>query len=104
MIEGLTYDEVKAIVGESLITRLATNPAPTEADVEQVRSKLQADTDAGRRALVTTYLYKPLVGMVQQIAPNGNRTGYTYNVNNLLQTVRNHAGKVVEEYDYNYKQ
>lgn len=103
-IEGLTYDEVKAIVGESLITRLATNPAPTEADVEQVRSKLQADAGTGRRALVTTYLYKPLVGMVQQIAPNGNKTGYTYNVNNLLQTVRNHAGKVVEEYDYNYKQ
>ena len=103
-IEGLTYDEVKNIVGEALITRLATNPAPTEADVEQIRSKLKANADADRRALVTTYLYKPLVGMVQQIAPNGNKTGYTYNGNNLLQTVRNHNGKIVEEYDYNYKQ
>lgn len=103
-IEGLTYSEVKNVVGEALIASIATNPAPTEAVVEQIRSKLLADTDISGRAFITTYLYKPLVGMVQQKAPNGEKTTYTYNSNNLLQSVRDHTGKTVEQYDYNYKQ
>lgn len=102
-VEGATYDEVKNILGESFITSLAANTAPTEAAVEQIRTKLQANAGISQRVLITTYLYKPLVGMIYEIAPNGEKTSYSYNGNNQLQTVREHSGKVIEQYDYNYK-
>lgn len=102
-IEGLTYDEVKNVLGENLMTNIAFNPAPTEAIVEQIRTKLSENPDVNKRALITTYLYKPLVGMVQQISPNGEKTSYVYDGNNRLHAVRDHDGKDVEQYDYNYK-
>lgn len=102
-IEGATYDEVKSILGESFITSLAANTAPTEATIEQIRTKLQANAGISQRVLITTYLYKPLVGLIHEIASNGEKTSYSYNGNNQLQTVRDHSGKVVEQYDYNYK-
>lgn len=102
-IEGLTYDEVKNVLGESLITSLASNLAPAESTVEQIRTKLLANTGVSSRVLITTYLYKPLVGLIQQIMPNGEKTSYVYNANNLLHVVRDYDGKDVEQYDYNYK-
>lgn len=102
-IEGVTYDEVKNILGESFITSLASNSAPTEAAIEQIRIKLLANVSISQRVLVTTYLYKPLVGMAHEIAPNGEKTSYSYNGNNQLQMLRDHSGKIVEQYEYNYK-
>lgn len=102
-VEGATYDEVKNILGESFITSLAANTAPTELVIEQIRTKLQANSGISQRVLITTYLYKPLVGMIHEVAPNGEKTSYSYNGNNQLQTVRDHSGKVIEQYDYNYK-
>lgn len=102
-IEGVTYDEVKNILGESFITSLASNSAPTEAAIEQIRIKLLANASISQRVLVTTYLYKPLVGMAHEIAPNGEKTSYSYNGNNQLQMLRDHSGKILEQYEYNYK-
>jgi len=55
-----------------------------------------------KKALVTTYTYKPLTGMLTMTDPRGVVTNYDYDSFGRLNKVTQ-AGRVVEEYKYNYK-
>lgn len=98
-IEGKTYEAV-ASLSVSGFGQLPTNTNATSiaAILNSVRNGLANDN-----ALVTTYLYKPLVGTTETIAPNGQKTTFEYDAFNRLLRVKDHNSKVVEEYDYNYK-
>lgn len=54
---------------------------------------------------VTTYTYDPLVGVRSITPPSGIREMYIYDTNNRLKEVReqNQTGKLLKEYQYNYK-
>lgn len=54
-------------------------------------------------AQVTTYTYKPLVGMTSKTNPNGVTTYYEYDLFGRLKYVKDHNGKIIEQYDYHYK-
>ena len=54
-------------------------------------------------ALVTTYDYKPLVGMTKKIEPNGTTTTYEYDVLGRLAKIYDHHGTVTQMFQYNYK-
>ena len=97
-IEGATYAEVKAVFGGT-IPALGSS-ALTAAQISTLRSKLSA-------ALVTTYTYKPLVGILTATAPNGITTYYEYDTFNRLKRtyiIENGTEKTVQSYDYHYKQ
>lgn len=98
-IEGKTYEAVEGI-SQTGIRQLPTNAsaASITAILNTVRNGLANDN-----ALVTTYLYNPLVGMAETIEPNKGKTTFEYDDFNRLLRVKDHNGKVVEEYDYNYK-
>lgn len=53
--------------------------------------------------LVTTYTWKPLVGILTATDPRGAVTTCEYDTFGRLQTVRDHNGHAVENYDYHYK-
>ena len=53
---------------------------------------------------VTTATYIPLVGMASMTDPSGRETTYEYNAHNHLMRVRDHKGKVVNEYEYSFDQ
>ena len=53
-------------------------------------------------ALVTTYTYKPLVGIASMTDPRGVVTNYEYDGFGRLKTVTQ-AGKVIEKYDYHFR-
>jgi len=53
-------------------------------------------------ALITTYTYKPFVGIQTMTDPRGVITNYDYDSSERLQKVTQ-AGKVIESYDYYYK-
>lgn len=97
-ITGATYQEVVNWLGGSkVVDELANKALPTEADLKRLRSTLSAYP-----VLLTTYLYEPGIGIRELTAPNGKKTTYEYDSFNRLFCIKNHEGKIVSKYNYNY--
>lgn len=54
-------------------------------------------------AMVTTYAYKPLVGVSTITDPKGHTTTYTYDSFGRLEFVKDNRGNILSENQYNYK-
>ena len=54
-------------------------------------------------SLVTTYTYKPFVGVTSITDPSGRITYYNYDSLGRLESLQNDEGKLVEHYEYHYK-
>jgi len=58
--------------------------------------------DGLSNAMVTTYTYKPLVGLTSSTDPNGIPTYYEYDAFGRLIIVRDIDNNIVKNYDYHY--
>ena len=100
-IENATFTEVetaaKTVFSVANADSLAVLATPNESKLKD--GSLQK---ALPNALVTTYTYKPLVGMETMTDPRGVVTKYEYDPFGRLKTVTK-AEKVIETYDYHYK-
>lgn len=81
-IKGATYDRVKSVLTESVINRLSTSIEPSESDLKKLND-LRSNVSLGN-IMVTTYTYKPLVGMTSATDPSGKTTYYEYDGFNQL--------------------
>jgi len=55
-------------------------------------------------ALVTTYTYKPLVGMTSETDPSGRTIYYEYDAFGRLSQIKDDEKKIIKEFKYNYAQ
>ena len=55
-------------------------------------------------AMMTTYTYKPLVGISSETDPSGRTTFYEYDIFGRLKSVKDEEKKIVKVYQYNYAQ
>lgn len=55
-------------------------------------------------SMITTYTYKPLVGVSTITDPKGYTTYYNYDTFGRLQNVKDKDGKILSENEYHYKQ
>ena len=104
-IKGATYSEVCVKIGnnneqtgKNTLEAIANKAEPTSSDwtaINNLRTQLP-------NAMVTTYTYKPLVGMQTMTDPHGVITNYDYDPFGRLQKVTQ-SGKVIESYEYHYK-
>lgn len=99
-IEGLTYDEVRSLVGDNIINNLAQKTMPSRSDIEQVRASISA---SGKTAFVSTYSHYPLIGEATVTNPQGVTTNYTYDTFNRLYLTRNDEKNIVAQYRYAYQ-
>ena len=53
-------------------------------------------------AFVTTYTYKPMVGISSITDENGKTTTFEYDTFNRLSTVKDYIGNILNEYQYNF--
>lgn len=106
-IENATYGEVENILGDSLIANIANEIVPDEESlkiVSSLRSLLP-------HAMVYTYTYQPLVGMISETDPTGMSIFYTYDQCGRLKEkyrmvaddLKMQRKELIESYEYHYK-
>jgi YD repeat-containing protein len=102
-IEGITYTQLSNALTTLFITSLLnnTNNAEIVANLQSLRSTLNNNSETNV-ALVTTYTYKPLVGMLTETDPRGLTTTYEYDSYNRLKCIRDPNGKILKKMDYHY--
>jgi len=103
-IKNASLADVKTALGydDTQIETLAANNAP---DVSTIRTKL-TDYFKDKTAQVTTYTYKPLVGMLTATDPRGVTTYYDYdNFNRLIDSyiIEDGVKKIVQSNAYHYQ-
>ena len=101
-VEGATYTQASAVGGD-IVT------ASDQSQVGYSETNLLAKLDAFRNDAtlngfqITTYTYKPLIGVSSITPPSGIREIYIYDTANRLQEVRDASGKLLKSYEYHYK-
>lgn len=102
VIDQATYNEVKAALGTTLIDRVAQSYLVSDNDMAKLNQLRQLLLNA----LVTTYTYKPLVGITSFTEPNEQTTYYDYDGFGRLKEVYIKNGnpkQVINSYEYNFK-
>lgn len=103
-IKNATYAEVATVLTQAAIDNL--NSIQTEANMETIiknaSDKLRSDSRL-TKAIVTTYTYKPLVGMTSKTDARGITEYYKYDGMQRLQTVFDHLNNLKRSFDYYYR-
>ena len=104
-IEGAVYDNIK---NNTLITAIinasnsdAANPA-TESSLITALDALRNDVNF-KNFQMATFTYDPLIGVTTLTPPSGIREIYKYDSANRLEKIVDEEGKILKEYQYNYK-
>lgn len=95
-IEGKAYVSIPSDLGSAI--RNTTSETSLFSLFEDLRNH-----EAMEDALLTTYTYKPLVGITGVIDAKGLKTTYHYDTFGRLLYIKDAEGKLVEEYTYHYK-
>lgn len=101
-VRNAQYLDVKNAIGynDIQLDNLASQSMPSSTLIFQLGNLLRNNLP---NAFVTTCVYKPLVGILTKVAPDGKLIYYEYDNYNRLSCIKNHDLKVLERYNYNYK-
>lgn len=95
-IIGKNYNDALSQSGIDLLT--LNNMSSTSSQIRSELNKLYLLTGC----YVSTYTYKPLVGILTETDPKQRTTFFEYDQQNRLRTVRNHENKIIKTFCYNY--
>ena len=96
-INNATYDEVKSGLGGAAPESLSNHTTIDSIKVEALRFSTQLGLSH-----ISTFYYKPLVGLRKTIEPTGITTYYNFNSFGQLESIENHSRNKLSEYGYNY--
>lgn len=100
-IKNATYHEVESLLGgESYMNDLSSSIIPSEqilTNINNLRTQLPD-------AQITTYTYKPLVGMTSMTDLRGVKIFYEYDDFNRLKCIKDNNGNIIQKFDYHYKE
>ncbi len=93
--EGIPLDLISAI-------EAASSSSGSESALILALKNLR-NSSALDKSKVTTYTYKPLIGISTVTDPNGKMSTYEYDSNNRLKLIRDDHGHILSENQYNYR-
>lgn len=98
-IENMEY----SLIPSSLITAIQTASNNNNESALLTALTNLRNHSALTNAMVTTYTYKPLVGVTTITDPRGYKTTYQYDNFGRLKFVRDTDGNILEEHQYHYR-
>ncbi len=98
-IKNATLNQVSDALTGTTPDLLANLIIPDMQKVEALRQHPDLSN-----AQITTYTYKPLVGMTSKTDPRGVTTFYEYDDFNRLKCIKDNQGNVIQKFDYHYKE
>lgn len=96
-IKNASFDDVSNALHGTTPDELSSSSNPDMSKVNALRADLP-------NAQVTTYTYKPLIGIWTATDPRGITTTYNYDDFNRLMNIKDLNGKTLKSFDYHYKQ
>ncbi|RAJ77303.1 YD repeat-containing protein [Chitinophaga dinghuensis] len=93
------YNTVKSFIDPNVLNNPATTDIVMRAELDKIRKGL-----ANTNAQVTTYTYKPLVGITSETDTRGNLMTYEYDGFGRLLLIRDKDGNILKKYEYVLKQ
>ncbi|GHV14848.1 hypothetical protein FACS1894169_04610 [Bacteroidia bacterium] len=96
IVQNATYAQVKIALNNTLPESLSSADIPDMVTIENLR-----EHSSLKEARITTYTYKPLVGVLNITAPDKTAVSYTYDSDNRPATIKDHSDKVLNSYAYN---
>jgi hypothetical protein len=99
-ILDIDYQHVLDVLGGYTAVKRFRNTEPDKASVDAFLAPLRL---AYPNAHISSYSYKPLVGMTSHTDAKGMTTYYEYDDFNRLNVVKDHNGHLLKRYDYHYK-
>ncbi|MCF3109425.1 RHS repeat protein [Niabella sp. CC-SYL272] len=96
-IVGSDFATVDLVVDIDLLN----NPVSTEAQIRAELNKLRTDSRT-KNALVTSYTYRPLIGVTSETDPSGKITFYEYDGLGRLSFIKDEKGNILKTICYNY--
>ncbi len=100
-IKNASYSEVLTILNQAALDNLNLVNV-SDAAIETAMNTLRNDSRLAG-AMVTSYTYRPLVGMTSKTDARGIKETYTYDGMQRLQTILDHLNYVTKSFDYHYR-
>jgi YD repeat-containing protein len=101
-IENATYEQVRtALTDQAAVDAIANSDTLLNTQLDALNN-LRTNPSLPN-AMVTTYTYKPLVGLQTVTDPRGVTITYEYDSFGRLQAIKDENGKTIENYNYHYK-
>ncbi|GAB5400684.1 MAG: hypothetical protein Aureis2KO_22690 [Aureisphaera sp.] len=97
-VDNVTYSQLFSWIFTIDLSVLNNNPTD-----QQVRDEIDKIRQAFPEAMVTTYTYKPDVGVTSITGPNGQVQYFEYDAPNRLVNMKDQDLNLVGSYEYNYK-
>lgn len=101
-VKNSTHSQLINSLTPNLLLNLITYPNyPTDEMINAMSNNLKNNLP---QAEVTTYTYKPLVGMTSKTDSRGVKTYYEYDEFNRLKYIKDTYGNIIQKFDYHYKE
>lgn len=96
-IKNASWSQVMGVVNSTDLTNIENGSAPNSA----VRSSIGSLRNGLASAFITSYLYDPLIGVVEITDPNNRPQTFQY-TNNRLEMIRDHENYILQKFEYDY--
>jgi hypothetical protein len=97
-ITGSSYSAIQSLISQNMLDNAQNySDAQIRTELNKIRLGL-----SGTTSTVTTYTYKPLVGMTSMTDAKGQTTYYEYDNNQRLMNVKDQYGNILKHNDYHY--
>jgi len=97
-IKNATFDEVTKELGGSTIDQLSASLIPDMSKVDALRQNSNLS-----KAQITTYCYKPLIGISSVTDAKGVIINYNYDDFGKLNSVLDNGNNIIKQVKYNYR-
>lgn len=98
-LENINYDSIDL----ELISQINLITSSNNVDLSLLNNIINQLNTNYPNALISYFLYKPLIGIARMVDFNGKATNYYYDEFNRLSYISDNENNILKSYEYHYK-